>query len=103
MKREIVWYVAGAVGLAAAGALVIAAPEPKGDPRFEFIPGHRGVTEDQVRDKLVSDGWTDVQIVQKGHYFMATALKEGRSDTFAVDLLTGKLRGWDSDDDDWNC
>jgi len=103
MNRDIVWYVAGAVGLAAVGALIIAAPEPKGDSRFEFIPGNRGVTEDQVRDKLVSDGWMEVQIVQRGRYFMATASKDGRTDTFAVDLLTGRLKGWESDDDDWNC
>jgi hypothetical protein len=80
MNRDIAWCVAGAVGLAAAGALVIAAPEPKGDPRFEFIPGNRGVTEEQVQQKLVSDGWTNVQIVQRGRYFMATASKDGRTE-----------------------
>jgi hypothetical protein len=103
VNRNMGWYAAGAVGLAAVGIFVITAPPPKGDPAFEFIPGNRGVTEDQIRDKLVSDGWTNVQIVQKGHYFVTTALKDGQTQDFAVDLLTGKLRGWDSDDDDWNC
>src|SRR5262249_4973008 len=80
--------------------LVVAAPERK-DPAFDFIAGNRPVTEDQVRQKLVSDGWSDVQIVVRGRYFMATASKDGRSDAFAVDSLTGRLRGEETDDDDW--
>jgi hypothetical protein len=103
MNRDIAWYVAGGVGLAVVGILAIAAPEPKGDPAFDFIKGNKEVTEDQVREKLVSDGWTNVQIILKGHYFVATASKDGRTEDFAVDLFTGKLRGWDSDEDDWNC
>src|SRR6266446_7293472 len=68
---------------------------------LDFIAGSRPVTEDQVRQKLVSDGWSDVQIVVRGRYFIATASKDGRSDAFAVDSLTGRLRGEETDDDDW--
>jgi hypothetical protein len=101
MNRAIAWSIAGGVLLAAAAALVVAAPERKSNPAFDFIAGNRPVTEDQVRDKLVSDGWTNVQIVVRGRYFMATASKEGRTDAFSVDSLTGRLRGEDDDDDDW--
>jgi signal transduction histidine kinase len=43
-----------------------------------------GVTEDQVQQKLVSDGWADVQIAQKGHYFVATASKDGQTEDIAL-------------------
>jgi len=85
---------------APAAALVVAAPQRK-DPAFEFIAGNRPVTEDQVRQKLVSDGWRNVKVVARGRDFMATASKDGRSDAFAVDSLTGRLRGEETDDDDW--
>ena len=103
MNRTIAGYVGAGVALVGVGAVLIAAPEPKVDPSYDFIPGNRRVTEEQIQRKLVSDGWTNVQIVQRGRYFMATASKDGRTDTFAVDLLTGRLKGWESDDDDWNC
>jgi hypothetical protein len=99
MNQAIPWSIAGGVLVAAAAALVIAAPERK-DPTFDFISGNRPVTEDQVRQKLVSDGWSDVQIVLRGRYFMATALKDGRTDAFSVDSLTGRLRGEETDCDD---
>jgi hypothetical protein len=98
MNQAIPLSIAGGVLVAAAAALVVAAPERK-DPAFDFIAGNRPVTEDQVRQKLVSDGWSDVQIVVRGRYFMATASKDGRSDAFAVDSLTGRLRGEETDDD----
>ena len=102
MNPAIPWSIAGGVFLAALAAVVVTAPEHT-NPAFDFIAGNRPVTEDQVRQKLVSDGWTNVRIVLKGHYFVAKASKDGRTEDVAVDLLTGKLRGWDSDDDDWNC
>jgi len=100
MNQAIPWSIAGGVLLAAAAALVVAAPEHK-NPAFDFIAGNRPVTEDQVRQKLVSDGWNNIQIVVRGRYFMATASKDGRTDAFPVDSLTGRLRGEDDDDDDW--
>ena len=67
---------------------------------FDFIAGNRPVTEDQVRQKLVSDGWMDVRIVLRGRYFVGTASKDGESSKFSVDALTGRLRGEDDDCDD---
>jgi len=52
--------------LAAAAALAVAAAERKGNPAFDFIAGNRPVSEDQVRQKLVSDGWMDVHIALRG-------------------------------------
>jgi hypothetical protein len=100
MDRAIPWSIGGALLLAAAAALVVGALERK-NPAFDFIAGNRPVSEDQVRQKLLSDGWANVQIVVRGRYFVATASKDGRTDAFSVDSLTGRLRGEDDDDDDW--
>lgn len=100
MNQTIVWSIGDGVIVAAVAALMISAPEDK-NPAFDFIAGKRPVTEDQVRRKLVADGWSGIQIVVHGRYFMATASKDGRTDPFAVDSLTARFRGEDTDDDDW--
>ena len=98
MKRAIIWSIAGAMLLAAAAAaFVVAAPERNGGP--VFIEGSRPVTEEHVRQKLVSDGWTNVQVVRRGRLVMAMGSKDGRTDAFAVDAFTGRLRSDDDDDD----
>jgi hypothetical protein len=99
MNRVIPWTIGGGVLIAAWGALLIMVPERK-DPAFDFIAGNRPVTEDQVRQKLVSDGWTDVRVVLRGRFFLATASKGGEPGAFSVDALTGRLRGEDDDCDD---
>jgi hypothetical protein len=65
MNQTIPWSFGGGVIVAAVAAPMIAAPERK-DPAFDFIAGNRPVTEDQIRQKLVSDGWGDIQIVVPG-------------------------------------
>jgi hypothetical protein len=99
MNRVIPWTIGGGVLIAAWGALLIMLPERK-DPAFDFIAGNRHVTEDQVRQKLVSDGWTDVRVVLRGRFFLATASKGAELGAFSVDALTGRLRGEDDDCDD---
>src|SRR5215468_6905262 len=98
MKRAIIWSIAGGILLAAAAAFVIAAPER--DRGAVFIEGSRPVTEEQVRQKLGSDGWTNVQVVRRGRLVMAMGAKDGRTDAFLVDAFTGRLRGDGDDDDD---
>jgi hypothetical protein len=100
MNPAISWSIAGGVLIAAVAAVVVMAPERK-NPAFDFIAGNRPVTEEQVQQKLVVDGWRDVQVIVRGRYFVAKATKDDRTDTFYVDSLTGRLRGEDDDDDDW--
>jgi hypothetical protein len=100
VNRAVPWSVGGGVLLVAWATLLVMLPERK-NPAFDFIAGNRPVNEDQIQRKLVSDGWTDVRIVLRGRFFLATASKEGQSRTFYVDSLTGRLRGEDDDDDDW--
>ena len=98
MKRAIIWSIAGGALLAVAAAVAIAVPERDSGP--VFIEGNRPVTEDQVRQKLVADGWTNVQVVRRGRLVMAMGSKDGRTDAFAIDAFTGRLRKDDDDDDD---
>jgi hypothetical protein len=87
-----------AVLFADAAALVVAAPER--DTGHVFIEGSRPVTEDQVRQKLVSDGWSGLQVLRRGRIVLAMGSKDGRTEVFAVDVLTGRLHKTDDDDDD---
>jgi hypothetical protein len=98
MNRAIPWVIAGGVVVAAATAFVVAAPERDTGP--VFIEGSRPVTEDQVRQKLVSDGWSGVQVLRRGRIVLAMGSKEGRTEAFAIDVLTGRLHKTDDDDDD---
>jgi hypothetical protein len=93
------WILAGAglLALGMAGVAVVTA-EPSQGP--VFIAGDRPVTEDQVRQKLQSDGWSSVQIVRDGRYFEAMGSKDGQTTKVAVDAQTGRLRAADDDDDD---
>jgi hypothetical protein len=100
MNPAIPWSIAGGLFLAAVVGLAISAPERQ-NPAFSFIPGNRPVMEDQVQQKLVNDGWTNVRVAVKGRYFVATASKGDSTETYYVDALTGRLRGEDDDDDDW--
>jgi hypothetical protein len=82
--------------LAMAGVAMVTAEPSKGPVS---IAGDKPVTEDQVRQKPQSDGWSNVQIVRDGGYFEAMASKDGQTTELAVDTQTGRLRGNDDDDD----
>jgi hypothetical protein len=98
MKRAIVWSIAGGALLAVAAAVAIAVPERDSGP--VFIEGSRPVTEDQVRQKLAADGWTNVQVLRRGRLVLAMGSKDGRTDAFTIDRFSGRLRKDDDDDDD---
>jgi hypothetical protein len=92
------WVLAGGgpllVGLAGVAMLTT---EPSKGP--VLIAGDQPVTGDQVRQKLQSDGWSNVQIVRDGRFFEAMGSKDGQTGKVAVDAQTGRLRAADDDDD----
>ena len=98
-RRLIAWAIGGVLLISLAGVLV-AMFEP-----FElgrgpvFIAGDQPVTEDQVRQKLLSEGYSNLQIVRQGRYFEASGSKDGTTGKIAVDAQTGLLRGADEDED----
>jgi hypothetical protein len=93
------WILAGGgiFLLGIAGAAMVFAEPSKGPV---FIAGDQPVTEDQVRQKLQSDGWSSVQVVRDGRYLEAIGSKDGQTTKVAVDAQTGRLRATDDDDDD---
>jgi len=97
MNRILVWTFAGALVIGAAGAIIATAEQTKGPP---LIAGDQPVNEEQVRQKLQSDGWSNMKITHEGRYYEASGSKDGRTVRVAVDSQTGRLRSDGDDDDD---
>jgi predicted aspartyl protease len=86
----------GGTALVAATGVLIATAQPRGTV---FIAGDQPVTEAQVREKLQSDGYANIQIARQGHFFEATGSKDGKTGKVLVDGRTGRLTDDDDDDD----
>ena len=96
MTRRFAAGLVTAAALLAAAGVVIATAQPRG---AVFIAGDQPVTETQVRDKLQSQGFTNVQIARQGNYFEAVGSKDGKTGKVVVDARTGRLADDDDDDD----
>lgn len=97
MKRLLIWSAAGVLIAGTAGLMVVNAQQRQGEV---FIAGDGPVSEHQVRTKLQTDGWSDVQIQRDGRYFQVTARKNGEPGKIVIDAQTGRLRADNDDDDD---
>ena len=96
-RRFLFWTIGGAVVFGAAGALIATSEARRGEV---FIAGDRPVTEDQVRQKLQSEGYLNIQIARQGGYFEATGSKGGETARILVDSQTGRLAAERGEDDD---
>jgi hypothetical protein len=96
-RRLLIIALTGGAVLFAGTGVLIATAEGQGSP---FIPGDKPVTEDQVREKLASDGYSNIQIVQQGRLFEALGTKDGKTSKVLVNAQTGRLASRDDDDDD---
>src|SRR5437588_11308385 len=97
MNRLIIWVLGGAL-LAPATGFMIANAQQSSAPAL--IAGDHPVTAEQVREKLQSDGWSNVVISRNGRYIEVTGSVNGQAGKMAVDSETGRLRGAANDDDD---
>ena len=97
MNRLITWTVGGVL-LAAAAGLMIANAQQSSAPAL--IAGDHPVTAEQVREKLQSDGWSNIAVSRNGRYIEATGSANGQAGKMAVDSQTGRLRADDDNDDD---
>jgi hypothetical protein len=84
------------VAVAAGAASIYAASNPSGD---RLIPGSDPITEQQIRDKLTAEGFSDIQITLRGSVFETVATKGGRQAELAIDAQSG-IVSQDRDDDD---
>jgi hypothetical protein len=93
MKRG--WLIGGALLIGACAVVFLAAQLDKGRV---FIAGDQPVSTEQVKQKLLSDGWSNIQVSQKGRFIMAVASRNGEEKTIEVEAQTGRLRISDDDD-----
>lgn len=91
--RLLMWVTAAAVLVAIVTVIDLAKEREDG---AVFIAGNGPITEDQVRQKMVTDGWTNVLITREGRYFQVMGSKDQQTTHLAVDSQTGRLR---ADDD----
>jgi hypothetical protein len=89
-----IWAGGGLLALGIASVAMVTAELSKGPA---FIAGDQPVI--QVRQKLQSDGWSNVQILREGRYLEAMGSKNGQTMKVAVDAQTGRVRATDDDDD----
>ena len=85
------------VVVATGAASIYAASNPSGD---RLIPGSGPITEQQIRDKLTADGFSNIQITLNGSVFETVATKEGRQAELAINAQSGIVRQEGDDDDD---
>lgn len=96
MKRLFLAAVIGSL-VAVSAASIYAASNLSG----RLIPGVGPITEQQIRDKLTADGFSNIQITLQGSIFQTNATKEGRGMGLAIDAESGTiLQARDDDDDD---
>src|SRR5262245_22622764 len=104
MNRLIAYAIGVARLVAAAGFMIanddcmIANAQQSSTPAF--IAGDRPVTTEQLREKLQSDGWSNVVLSRNGRYIEVTGSLNGQAGKMAVDSETGRLRPTANDDDD---
>jgi len=96
--NRLIAYAIGAALLVAAAGFMIANAQQSSAPAF--IAGDRSVTTEQVREKLQSDGWSNVVLSRNGRYIEVTGSLNGQAGKMAVDSETGRLRPTANDDDD---
>jgi hypothetical protein len=66
-----------------------------------LIPGNGPITEQQIRDKLIADGFSNIQITSARDTFQTNAVRNGRALRLAIDAQTGTVvQSRDDDDDD---
>jgi hypothetical protein len=96
MNRRLAAALLGGAMLVATTGVLIATAQPRG---AVFIQGDQPVTEAQIREKLQSDGYSNIQIVRQGNLFEALGSKDGKTGKVLVDARTGRLADDDDDDD----
>ena len=56
-----------------------------------FIASDQPVTVGQAREKLQSEGWTNLQVTEHGRYLEVIGSKDSQATKMLVDTVTGRL------------
>ena len=96
LNRKLLLLIIGVSTVIGAAGFMIA----NGQQAPVLVAGDRPVTENQLREKLQTEGWSNIQIAQDGKYFLVTGYQYGKTAKLAVDSQTGRLRANNDDDDD---
>jgi hypothetical protein len=70
----------------------------RGEDGPVFIASTAPITEEQVRQKMTADGWTNLLVTREGRYFQVMGSKDQQTSHFAIGSRTGRLRGGEDDD-----
>ena len=97
MNRLLVSGIALAIALGAIGVWIATAEEGLGPA---FVKGGGPVTEDQVRQEMLAEGYLNPQVLREGGNFEALGTKDGQMQKLIVDAQTGRLRTGKEEDDD---
>jgi hypothetical protein len=96
MKRVIIAGIISGCILAGTAGIYAATKAPR-DP---LISGSGPITEQQIRDKLTAEGFSNIQISQQGSLFETTATKDGRAVKWEIDSRSGTVFQAGRTDDD---
>ena len=94
--RVLMWTLAALVLVA--GVTAFDLYRERRDGGAAFIASNGPVSEDQVRQKMTADGWSNVVITHEGRTFQVMGSKNQETSHFTIDSQTGRLRGGDDDD-----
>jgi hypothetical protein len=97
MKRLLISGATLALSLGAIGVWIAIAEEGVGPA---FVKGGGPVTEDQVRQEMLAEGYSNPQVAREGKYFEAIGTKDGQTQKLVVDSQTGRLRTGGEEDED---
>jgi len=62
-----------------------------------FVASTAPITEEQFREKMIAEGWSNVPITREGRYFQVMGSKDQQKRHFTIDSQTGRLRGSEDD------
>jgi hypothetical protein len=96
MNKLLVSGIVLAAALAAAAAVWLTMAEEGSKPAF--IKGGGPVTEEQVRQEMLAEGFSNPQVARQGRYLEAMGTRNGQTQKLVVDAWTGRLREGEDDD-----
>jgi hypothetical protein len=97
MNRLALFAIAIAAALGTSTTWIAAAEQDSGTA---LVKGGGPVTEEQVRQEMLAEGYSNPQILRQGRYFEAMGTKGGQTQKLVIDSWTGQLSSENGEDED---